>query len=75
MATRAVAALAEWALDDGLWRIEADVMVGNDTSCRVLRRAGFVEEGIRRSMPARGCGVGDDRIDVHVFSRIRTDRD
>jgi len=74
VATRAVGALTAWALGAGLWRIEADVLVGNDASCGVLRRVGFVEEGIRRSMPAGGCGVGDDRIDVHVFSRIRTDR-
>lgn len=74
VATRAVRALVDWALDSGLWRIEANVLVGNDASCRVLRRAGFVEEGIRRSIPAAGCGTGTDRIDVHLFSRIRTDR-
>lgn len=74
VATRAVGALVDHAFDMGMLRIEAQVMVGNDSSCRVLSRLGFVEEGIRRSVPARGCGVGPDRIDVHIFSQIPADR-
>lgn len=75
VATRAVAALVDWGFSAGLCRIQAHVLVGNDSSCRLLSRVGFVEEGVLRSMPADSCGVGLDRVDMHLFSRIRSDRD
>jgi RimJ/RimL family protein N-acetyltransferase len=74
IASRALNALADWGLSAGLHRIQAQVMVGNESSRRVLSRAGFVEEGLLRSVSAGGCGVDLDRIDMHVYSLIPSDR-
>ena len=74
VATRAVGAVVDWGLDAGLQRIVAQVMVGNEASRRLLNRLGFVEEGVLRSMPAGGCGVDTERIDMHLFSLIPSDR-
>lgn len=50
-ATRAARLLAEWALrDQGFARVDADIDVENVASQRVLERAGFQREGVRRSL-------------------------
>jgi RimJ/RimL family protein N-acetyltransferase len=72
--TAAARAMVREALRVGYERIEADVLVGNDASCRVLERVGFTHEGILRSLAADGCGMGTPRIDVHIYSVIRADR-
>lgn len=77
VATRAVGALVEWGFDTadgpGLRRIAADVMDGNDASRRVLERVGFRHEGTLRSLPAGSCGVGLDRVDMHVYAILDSD--
>ncbi len=50
-------------------RIEAAVMIGNEASVRVLRRVGFVEEGVLR---AYGYWKGRYH-DLRMFSIVRTD--
>lgn len=66
-ATAAARLLADWGLDTcGLARIEAWVEPDNGSSVRVLRRAGFEEEGRLRSF----LTLGSRRTDVLVFSRL-----
>jgi RimJ/RimL family protein N-acetyltransferase len=50
-ATTIARTLAEHAFSLGLERVAAYVNVGNTASERVLERAGFVREGVVRSMP------------------------
>lgn len=66
LATRAVQAVAREAFASGLWRIEANVRVGNDASERVLERAGFNREGIKRRL-LRHEG---ERVDATAFSLL-----
>lgn len=71
--TAAIRPLLREALLLGYERIEAEVLVGNDASCRVLERVGFTHEGVLRSLAADGIGMGSARIDVHIYSVIRAD--
>ena len=68
LASRAVALLTEWGLDEQqLARVEAWVEPHNEASTSVLLRCGFEREGHLRSFlsfPTR-------RADALVFSRIR----
>jgi RimJ/RimL family protein N-acetyltransferase len=66
LATRAVRAVAREAFAAGLWRIEAHVRIGNDASERVLERAGFTREGIKRRL-LRHDG---ERVDATGFSLL-----
>jgi RimJ/RimL family protein N-acetyltransferase len=66
LATRAVQAVAREAFASGLWRVEAHVRTGNEASERVLERAGFTREGIKRRFLRHGGG----RVDATVFSRL-----
>jgi RimJ/RimL family protein N-acetyltransferase len=66
LATRAVRAAAREAFASGLWRIEAHVRIGNDASERVLERAGFTREGVKR----RYLRHGGERVDATVFSLL-----
>jgi len=66
LATRAVEAAAREAFASGLWRIEANVRIGNDASERVLERAGFTREGVKRRLLRHG----DGRTDATVFSLL-----
>jgi RimJ/RimL family protein N-acetyltransferase len=63
VATRAVRALSDHALTHGIWRVEAHVRVGNTASERVLERAGFVREGVKRKFLRHG----GDRVDAGLF--------
>jgi RimJ/RimL family protein N-acetyltransferase len=67
VATRTARILAEWGFSLGLERIEAQTSLGNEASQRVLERAGFTREGIRRSV-RRQRGGREDRV---VFSLLR----
>ncbi len=69
VATRAVNALAEHAFANGVYRVDAVVRVGNVTSERVLERAGFVREGVKR----RYLRHGGERVDATLFSRLADD--
>jgi len=66
LATRAVRAVAREAFASGLWRIEAHVRIGNDVSERVLERAGFTREGVKR----RYLRHGGERVDATLFSLL-----
>jgi RimJ/RimL family protein N-acetyltransferase len=67
VATRTARILAEWGFSLGLERIEAQTNLGNEPSQRVLERAGFTREGVRRSV-RRQRGGREDRV---VFSLLR----
>jgi RimJ/RimL family protein N-acetyltransferase len=66
LATRAVQAVAREAFASELWRVEAHVRIGNQASERVLERAGFTHEGIKRRFLRHGGG----RVDATLFSRL-----
>jgi RimJ/RimL family protein N-acetyltransferase len=66
IATRAVRAAAREAFACGLSRIEANVRVGNDASERVLERAGFTREGVKRRLLRHEGG----RADATLFSLL-----
>ena len=76
-ATRAVRALADYALTDerqgglGYWRVEAKVEPDNQPSLRVATRSGLRREGLRRIEPGEG-----DRFETEsyvVLARLRSD--
>jgi len=54
VATRCVRAAAAHAFAHGIYRVEAHVRVGNGASERVLERAGFRREGVKRRYLRRG---------------------
>ena len=66
LATRAVRAVAREAFATGISRIEANVRIGNDASERVLERAGFTREGVKRRLLRHGAG----RADATLFSLL-----
>jgi RimJ/RimL family protein N-acetyltransferase len=66
LATRAVRVVTREAFASGLERIEANVRIGNDASVRVLERAGFTREGVKRRLLRHG----DGRVDATLFSLL-----
>jgi RimJ/RimL family protein N-acetyltransferase len=73
IARNAVTATLGAALQAGYQRVDAEVLVGNVASQRLLERVGFTHEGILRSIGSHGCGLNLRRIDVHVYSVIVAD--
>ncbi|MFH9133086.1 GNAT family N-acetyltransferase [Streptomyces sp. NPDC017524] len=70
VASRALAAVSAWALDDiGFHRLELDHSTRNHASCGVATKAGYRLEGTKRS-----AAVHDDgRHDMHLHARVRGD--
>jgi len=66
VATRAVRALVEDSHARGVVRVEAHVRLGNIASERVLERAGFEREGVKRRLLRHG-GV---RVDATLFAIV-----
>jgi RimJ/RimL family protein N-acetyltransferase len=68
--TRALRAVAEWTLaTTDVVRLDAYIIVGNETSARMAERAGFQHEGVLRAWELhRGVPV-----DCIAFSRLRAD--
>jgi RimJ/RimL family protein N-acetyltransferase len=66
IATRAVSALVEDSHARGINRVEAHVRIGNTASERVLERAGFEREGVKRRLLRHG-GV---RVDATLFANV-----
>lgn len=69
VATEALRQLTEWALADGMLRIELLISVGNPASQKVAARCGYVREGVLRNTyvkPGR-------REDTEIWSRLATD--
>ncbi|MCC9174622.1 GNAT family N-acetyltransferase [Arthrobacter sp. zg-Y179] len=70
LASRGVAAAAEWALGDGgLFRLELGHRTNNPASCLVALNAGFRTEGIERSK----LRYGGARFDVETHARLASD--
>jgi RimJ/RimL family protein N-acetyltransferase len=70
LAGRASRLLSTWALrDQGMERLVIRAATGNTASRRAALAAGFVSEGIARSAGY----THDGRVDLEVFSRIRSD--
>jgi len=70
VAPRALAAMADWALEAaGFHRLELGHSVGNEASCRVAAKSGFVLEGTRRSSALHTDGWHD----MHLHARIQDD--
>ncbi len=71
VATRCVNAAAEHAFANGIDRVEAHVRVGNVASERVLERARFSREGVKRRYLRRG---GEEaKSDATLFARLADD--
>lgn len=68
-AARALATVAGWAFEDGLFRLELGHRTNNPASCRVAASAGFLPEGIERGKLL----YGTERFDVETHARLRTD--
>jgi RimJ/RimL family protein N-acetyltransferase len=67
-ATEAAGALVHFGFRDmGLARIYAQVLAGNDASCRVLEKLGMVNEGVRR----RHIRKGKKLHDIVMFGLLR----
>jgi RimJ/RimL family protein N-acetyltransferase len=71
VATRSVRAAAEHAFANGIYRVEAHVRVGNAASERVLERAGFRREGVKRGYLRRGGE--EQKLDATLFARLADD--
>jgi ribosomal-protein-serine acetyltransferase len=70
LAGRASRLLSTWALkDQGMERVVIRVATGNTASRRAAVAAGFHSEGVARSAGY----THDGRVDLEVFSRIRSD--
>ena len=71
VATRVVKALVEHSFANGIMRVEAHVRLDNLPSVRVLERAGFEREGVkRRLLRHRG-----ERVDATLFAIVSPDAD
>jgi RimJ/RimL family protein N-acetyltransferase len=68
-ATEATEALARWAFQHRVYRVEVRIDVANPISARVALRAGFAFEGVRKEV----LGVGDTRHDMGVYVRTMHD--
>lgn len=67
---RALALLTTWCLGElGLERAELRIDVANEASSRVAEKAGYVREGILRSMHFKH----GQRVDLALWSRVRRD--
>ena len=66
VATRVVVALVENSHASGINRVEAHVRIGNTASERVLERAGFEREGVKRKL-LRHAGA---RVDATLFAHV-----
>jgi RimJ/RimL family protein N-acetyltransferase len=69
VATRAVRALVDDSHARGIARVEAHVRIGNVASERVLERAGFEREGVKRKLLRHG----GTRVDATLFAIVAPD--
>jgi len=70
LATAACCAIVEWAQRQGFVRIQATLLIGNETSRRVLERAGFEHEGRLRKYR----WIEGHAHDVLVYSHLPAER-
>lgn len=70
VAPRALRAVTAWMFDHvGLHRVELSHSTGNDPSCRVASKAGYVLEGTRRQQALHDDGWHD----MHLHARVLGD--
>lgn len=70
VATEALRLLNEWAFSElGMLRLELLISVENEASKRVAANAGYVREGVLRSVHLKQ----DRREDTEIWSRLPTD--
>ena len=70
VATAILRALTRWAFDEaGVQRATLIIDVGNPASVRVAERAGYVREGVMRSVHQKG----ERRVDAGLWSRLPGD--
>jgi RimJ/RimL family protein N-acetyltransferase len=69
VATEALRQLTDWALEQGMYRLELLISVDNDASKKVAERCGYVREGVLRSLHFKQ-GL---REDTEIWSRLATD--
>lgn len=70
IAPRALGALTAWSFRAlGLHRLQLSHSTGNEASCRVAQRAGFVPEGTKRGEARHADGWHD----MHLHARLSTD--
>jgi RimJ/RimL family protein N-acetyltransferase len=69
VATEALRRLTDWALEQGMHRLELLISVDNDASKKVAERCGYVREGVLRSLHFKQ-GL---REDTEIWSRLATD--
>ncbi|WP_326741048.1 GNAT family N-acetyltransferase [Streptomyces sp. NBC_01022] len=66
--SRAVTAATDWALGEaGFHRLELGHSVTNPASCRIAKRAGFMQEGVRRAALLHADGWHD----MHLHACLR----
>lgn len=66
--SRAVTAATDWALGEaGFHRVELGHSVANPASCRIAKRVGFTQEGVRREALLHADGWHD----MHLHARLR----
>ena len=71
VATAALLAVTGWAFGGlGVERISLPHTVGNDASCRVAAKAGYVLEGVMRGAWREPDGT---RLDDHLHARLTID--
>ena len=71
VATAALLAMTRWAFEHGIQRTTALVSTQNPASSRVAAKAGFVLEGVLRSVHHRD----GERVDLQCWSRLPSDPD
>ena len=70
LGSEAVRLASHWVLmETEVHRLVAQVVPGNEPSAAVLRKSGFIEEGVLREWLQRG----DEHIDVVQYSLLATD--
>lgn len=71
VATAATQLLTEYGFDTvGFHRIEAHVVASNHASLKVLKKAGYMQEGIMREKCCQDDGTREDMV---LFAAIRSD--
>lgn len=71
VAPAALRLVAQWVLESGFRRVEAEADVANIASRRAIEKAGFVREGILRDH----CETHGRRHDCVMFALVRADLD
>lgn len=71
-ATEAARPVVEWAFADGFERVEADHLVINPASGRVMQKIGMRREGRLRSFYLQR---GDRFVDVELYAILRDERE